>query len=103
MGVYPGQRLRVLCGWRKSGSGICWIGGLLAQGLAPGAAARLGVYLHGTAGDVVTERLGDAGLLASDLPDAVPMVRKRLAAIAERTKSGKRLGFSVREGDGAGA
>ena len=79
------------------------IGGLLAQGLAPGAAARLGVYLHGTAGDVVTERLGDAGLLASDLPDAVPMVRKRLAAIAERTKSGKRLGFSVREGDGAGA
>jgi hypothetical protein len=30
-------------------------------------------------------------------------VRKRLAAIAERTKSGKRLGFTVREGDGAGA
>jgi hydroxyethylthiazole kinase-like uncharacterized protein yjeF len=79
------------------------IGSLLAQGLAPGPAARLGVYLHGTAGDVVSERLGDAGLLASDLPDAVPMVRKRLAAIAERTKSGKRLGFTVREGDGAGA
>jgi len=79
------------------------IGSLLAQGLAPGPAARLGVYLHGTAGDVVSERLGDAGLLASDLPDAVPMVRKRLAAIAERTKSGKRLGFTVREGNGAGA
>jgi NAD(P)H-hydrate epimerase len=79
------------------------IGGLLAQGLAPGPAARLGVYLHGTAGDLIAERFGDAGLLASDLPDAVPVVRKRLAAIAERTKSGKRLGFAVRDGDGAGA
>jgi ADP-dependent NAD(P)H-hydrate dehydratase / NAD(P)H-hydrate epimerase len=79
------------------------IAGLLAQGLAPGPAARLGVYLHGTAGELIRERLGDAGLLASDLPDAVPLVRKRLAAIAERTKSGKRLGFAVREGDGAGA
>ena len=79
------------------------IAGLLAQGLAPGAAARLGVYLHGTAGDLIRERFGDAGLLASDLPDAVPLVRKRLAAIAERNKSGKRLGFAVREGDGARA
>jgi NAD(P)H-hydrate epimerase len=77
------------------------IGGLLAQGLAPGPAARLGVYLHGTAGDLVRERLGDAGLLASDLPDAVPVVRKRLAALAEREKGGKRLGFAVRDGDGA--
>jgi ADP-dependent NAD(P)H-hydrate dehydratase / NAD(P)H-hydrate epimerase len=79
------------------------IGALLAQGMAPGPAARLGVYLHGTAGDMVRERLGDAGLLASDLPDAVPLVRKRLAAIAERSKPGKKLGFTVREGEGAGA
>jgi hydroxyethylthiazole kinase-like uncharacterized protein yjeF len=83
------------------------IGGLLAQGLAPGAAARLGVYLHGLAGDLVRERLGDAGLLASDLPDLVPIVRKRLAAIAERSRSGKRLGFAPRDGapdpSGAGA
>jgi NAD(P)H-hydrate epimerase len=79
------------------------IAALLAQGLAPGPAARLGVYLHGAAGDLVRERLGDAGLLASDLPDAVPMARKRLAAIAERSRSGKRLGFAVRDGDGASA
>jgi NAD(P)H-hydrate epimerase len=79
------------------------IGALLAQGMAPGPAARLGVYLHGTAGDMVRDRLGDAGLLASDLPDAVPLVRKRLAAIAERSKPGKRVGFAVREGEGAGA
>ena len=78
------------------------IGALLAQGMAPGPAARLGVYMHGTAGDMVRDRLGDAGLLASDLPDAVPMVRKRLAAIAERSKPGKKVGFTVRDDDGAG-
>jgi NAD(P)H-hydrate epimerase len=72
------------------------IGAFLAQGLAPAAAARAGVYIHGMAGDLVRERLGDAGLLASDLPDVVPLVRKRLAAIAERGRSGKQLGFAVR-------
>jgi len=78
------------------------IGGLLAQGIAAGPAARLGVYLHGVAGDMVRERLGDAGLLASDLPDLVPVVRKRLAAVAERARSEKRLGFSpLASGGGA--
>ena len=71
------------------------IGGLLAQGLPPFDAARLGVYLHGLAGDLVRERIGDAGLLAGDLPDALPMGRKRLAAIAERERSGRRLGFGA--------
>ena len=75
------------------------IGALLAQGLAPYDAARLGVYLHGQAGELVRERIGDAGLLASDLPDAVPMVRKRLAAIAERLRTGRRLGFGARDGE----
>ena len=74
------------------------IGALLAQGLAAGPAARLGVYLHGLAGDLVRERLGDAGLLASDLPDAIPLVRKRLAAIAERQRTEGRLGFALRAG-----
>jgi hydroxyethylthiazole kinase-like uncharacterized protein yjeF len=69
------------------------IGSLLAQGLTPSAAARLGVYLHGVAGESVRERLGDAGLLASDLPDGLAIARKRLAALAERTSSGKRVGF----------
>ena len=72
------------------------IGAILAQGLPPFVAARLGVYLHGMAGDIVRERLGDAGLLASDLCDALPIARKRLAAIAERERGGKRLGFVVR-------
>jgi len=79
------------------------IGALLAQGLTTGAAAQLGVYLHGSAGELVRERLGDAGLLASDLPDAVPMVRKRLAALADRQRTGKRLGFAVRDDGSVGA
>jgi ADP-dependent NAD(P)H-hydrate dehydratase / NAD(P)H-hydrate epimerase len=73
------------------------IGSLLAQGLDAFAAARLGVYLHGQAGELVRERLGDAGLLAGDLPDALPLARRRLAAVAERRKSGARLGFRARE------
>ena len=73
------------------------IGSLLAQGLAAGPAARLGVYLHGMAGENVRERFGDAGLLASDLPDAIPLVRKRLAGLAERAASEKRFGFAPRD------
>ena len=71
------------------------IGALLAQGLDPFAAARLGVYLHGLAGEAVRERIGDAGLLASDLPDQIAFARKRLAALAPRSR--KPVGFGMRE------
>jgi NAD(P)H-hydrate epimerase len=73
------------------------IGALLAQGLAPFAAARLGVYLHGSSGDWVRDRYGDAGLLASDLPEGLAIARKRLAGLAERRQATKRLGFGSRE------
>ncbi|HYH93989.1 MAG TPA: NAD(P)H-hydrate dehydratase [Candidatus Saccharimonadales bacterium] len=73
------------------------IGSFLAQGLDPYAAARLGVYLHGASGEVARERLGDAGLLASDLPDGLPIARRRLAALAERKIAGARLGFGARD------
>jgi hydroxyethylthiazole kinase-like uncharacterized protein yjeF len=79
------------------------IGALLAQGLDAFAAARLGVYLHGLAGEAIRERLGDAGLLASDLPDAIAVSRRRLATIAERRRSGRRLGFGPRDADGNGS
>ena len=72
------------------------IGALLAQGLDTFDAARLGVYLHGLAAEAVSERLGDSGLLASDLPEAMPMARRRLAAIAERRRTGSRVGFGAR-------
>jgi len=75
------------------------IGSLLAQGLAPFAAARLGVYLHGLAGDAARERLGDAGVLASDLPEGLAVARKRLTAVAARKAAGGRLGFGARPAD----
>lgn len=73
------------------------IGSLLAQGLEPFAAARVGVYLHGLAGEAVRQRIGDAGLLASDLPDEIAFARRRLAGIAQRSAAGRRLGFGSRE------
>ena len=75
------------------------IGALLAQGLEPFAAARLGVYLHGLAGEQVRERFGDSGLLADDLPDGIATARRRLAGIADRRKGGNRVGFTVRDRD----
>jgi ADP-dependent NAD(P)H-hydrate dehydratase / NAD(P)H-hydrate epimerase len=56
------------------------IGALLAQHLAPFDAARLGVWLHGRAAARISERLGDAGLLASDLPYEIAAARHELAA-----------------------
>lgn len=41
--------------------------GLLAQGLALDAAAQLGVWLHGVAGERLRMQLGNAGAVASDL------------------------------------
>jgi NAD(P)H-hydrate epimerase len=56
------------------------IGSLLAQGVAPFDAARLGVWLHGRAAARISERLGDSGLLASDLPYEIAVARRELAA-----------------------
>ena len=41
--------------------------GLVSQGLDSETAASLGVYLHGMAGESVRGRLGDTGMIASDL------------------------------------
>ena len=53
-------------------SGI--IGGLIAQGSDPYAAAVTGVYVHAAAGRRISERIGDSGLLASDLLPEIPLV-----------------------------
>ncbi len=48
------------------------ITGLLCQGLDPFAAAQLGVYLHGLAGDLAASELGQTSLIASDLLRFLP-------------------------------
>jgi NAD(P)H-hydrate epimerase len=54
------------------------IAGLLAQGLQPFEAAVCGAYLHGLAGEIVGDRVGDAGALAGDLLSALPQAVRRL-------------------------
>jgi NAD(P)H-hydrate epimerase len=48
------------------------IAALIAQQLETFAAARLGVYLHGRAGDLARQRVGEVSLIASDLLDFLP-------------------------------
>ena len=54
------------------------IAGLVAQGLSLSDAAALGVYLHGEAGEMVKTKLGDVGMIATDLLPALPLVIKQL-------------------------
>jgi NAD(P)H-hydrate epimerase len=54
------------------------IAGLLAQGLSLFDAAALGVFLHAQAAEMVKAKLGDAGMLASDLLPVLPQVIKKL-------------------------
>ncbi|MEW6033555.1 MAG: NAD(P)H-hydrate dehydratase [Chloroflexota bacterium] len=54
------------------------IAGLLAQGLGFFDSAALGVYVHGMAGEMVREELGNTGMIAEDLLPALPKVIKRL-------------------------
>ncbi len=54
------------------------IAGLVAQGLSLFDAGSLGVYLHGEAGEMIKNILGDAGMIATDLLPALPVVIKQL-------------------------
>ncbi len=71
-------------GMATGGSGDVLTGlvtALVCQGLDPWSAACLGVYLHGRAGDLAAEQLGQAGMIASDLVQFLP------AAISEHERS----------------
>jgi ADP-dependent NAD(P)H-hydrate dehydratase len=54
------------------------IAALIAQGLAPFEAAQLGVYLHGKAGDLAAEEIGQVGLIATDIIDHLPAAFRSL-------------------------
>ncbi len=57
------------------------IAGFLAQGKSPFEAACLGVFLHARAGQYLSEQLGLAGTLASDLLPLLPLEIKKLNQI----------------------
>ncbi|MBI4558089.1 MAG: NAD(P)H-hydrate dehydratase [Candidatus Hydrogenedentes bacterium] len=54
------------------------IGGLLAQGLSAADAARVGVFLHGLAGDLAAKTATERGMIADDLLEAIPRAWKQL-------------------------
>ncbi len=54
------------------------IGGLLAQRLDPWSAATLGVYVHGSAGDIAAETLTPQGMTALDVVYALPAAWRML-------------------------
>jgi ADP-dependent NAD(P)H-hydrate dehydratase / NAD(P)H-hydrate epimerase len=53
---------------------------LLAQGLAPEDAMKLGVYLHGFVGDRVAASKGGIGLIASDIIEGLPAGLQAIAS-----------------------
>ena len=62
-------------GLATSGSGDTLAGitgGLAARGADPLTATLRGVWLHGEAGRILTERIGRVGFLAREIPDEVP-------------------------------
>jgi hydroxyethylthiazole kinase-like uncharacterized protein yjeF len=57
-------------GMAKGGSGDVLTGvltGLLAQGYSPGDAAVIGVFIHGRAGDLAAEKIGQTSMIAGDI------------------------------------
>jgi NAD(P)H-hydrate epimerase len=68
-------------GMATAGSGDVLTGtitALIGQGLSNFEAAVLGVYIHGLAGDIAAEKLGQVSLIATDIIDALPEAFKRI-------------------------
>ncbi len=64
-------------GMGSGGMGDCLtgiIGALLAQGYSPWDAARIGVYAHGKAADLLARTTGPFGYIASEVADWLPRV-----------------------------
>jgi NAD(P)H-hydrate epimerase len=51
---------------------------LIAQGLLPFEAAAAATYLHGLAGDIAADRVGEVSMVASDLLEALPAAIRRV-------------------------
>ncbi len=62
-------------GMATAGSGDILTGvitALLGQGLSDFNAAVLGVYVHGLAGDIAAEKMGQLGMITTDIIDSLP-------------------------------
>ena len=73
-------------GMAKGGSGDILTGliaSLIAQGYDPFDATVLGCFIHGRAGEKAAEHLGEAGMTAEDIINAIPHVFKGLYEIAD--------------------
>lgn len=55
------------------------IAAFLGQGIEPFLAAKLGVYLHGLAGDYAAREKGQISLIASDILDKLPQALKSVS------------------------
>ena len=69
-------------GMATAGSGDVLLGAIVAligQGYSPFEAAQLGVYVHGMAGDIARESVGEISMTARDILEALPAAFRRLA------------------------
>ncbi len=76
-------------GMATGGSGDVLTGilaALIGQGLTRFDAAVLAVYLHGLAGDLAAQRLGQMSLIATDIVDALPAAILTLRPAAPRRR-----------------
>lgn len=79
-------------GMATAGSGdvLCGvIAALVGQGMPPFEAAKLGVYLHGLAGDLATAEMGMHGVIASDIIGHLPAAFKAYAVMKEKEDGGE--------------
>jgi NAD(P)H-hydrate epimerase len=70
-------------GMATAGSGDVLTGviaSLVGQGLEPFEASRLGVHLHGLAGDIAADSVGQTSLIATDLIEFLPAALKKYQA-----------------------
>lgn len=62
------------------------IAGFIAQGIDISSAVKLGVYVHGLAGDMAAEEVGMTGMLAGDLIERIPAAIRHLEQKKNREK-----------------